>query len=158
MKRISVSSLFFILLYSPLIGQKTQGFLTPPKRAHHHLVYDEANRHVIMTGGCTPVDEGKSGMMFNDLWSYDGKAWKSLGTAGDKRSGMALAYDTKRKKLYSFGGWSDGNSLAELRVMENGDWVTLTNIPEMKASEPGLIYDAARDRLVTLEGHRKEER
>lgn len=152
MKRISVCWLLFVLLYSPLLGQNNAGSLYPPKRAHHHLVYDEANRLILMTGGSTPLDEGKSGMMFNDIWSYDGKGWKSLGTAGDKRSGMALAYDSKRKKLYSFGGWSDGNSLAELRVMENGDWVTLSNHSEMKASEPGLVYDVARDRLVTFGG------
>ena len=152
MKRISVSFLLFVLLYSPLFGHNKKGSPTPPKRAHHSLVYDEANQLVIMTGGSTPLDGGNSGMMFNDLWSYDGKVWKSMGTAGDKRSGMALAYDTKRKKIYSFGGWSDGNSLAELRVLENGDWVTLSNHPEMKASEPGLVYDVARDRLITFGG------
>ncbi len=28
----------------------------PPKRAHHELIYDEANKTILMTAGSTPVD------------------------------------------------------------------------------------------------------
>jgi dienelactone hydrolase len=124
----------------------------PHRRAHHELVYDEVNNTVIMTAGSTPLNGGNSFEVFNDIWSFDGKAWKLSGTAGDKRSGIRMAYDTRRNKLFSFGGWSNGNSLAELRVFENGDWKILSNIPEMKASEPGFVYDAQRDRLIAFGG------
>ena len=124
----------------------------PPRRAHHELVYDEGSKTILMTGGSTPLNGGSSFDMFNDLWQFDGKEWKQTGSAGDKRSGMKMVYDTKRHKLYSFGGWIDGNSLAELRVLENGDWKVLTNLPEMKASEPGFVYDEARDKLIVFGG------
>ncbi|MEP7372563.1 MAG: hypothetical protein ABI675_04190 [Chitinophagaceae bacterium] len=124
----------------------------PPKRAHHELVYNEANKTILMTGGSTPLNGGNSFDMFNDLWSFDGKAWKQSGAAGDKRSGIRMAYDTKRNKLFSFGGWSDNNSLAELRVLENGEWKILSNLPGMKASEPGFVYDAHRDKLIAFGG------
>ena len=124
----------------------------PSKRAHHELVYDEGNNRVLMTAGSTPLNGGTSFDVFNDIWSFDGKAWKLSGTTGDKRSGIRMAYDTKRNKLFSFGGWSDNISLAELRVLENGEWKILSNLPEMKASEPGFVYDAHRDRLIAFGG------
>lgn len=124
----------------------------PHRRAHHELVYDEVSNSVLMTAGSTPLTGGSSFEVFNDIWSFDGKAWKRSGTAGDKRSGIRMAYDTKRNKLFSFGGWSNGNSLAELRVFENGEWKILSNLPEMKASEPGFVYDAERDKLIAFGG------
>ncbi|MES1222367.1 MAG: kelch repeat-containing protein, partial [Bacteroidota bacterium] len=124
----------------------------PPKRAQHELVYDEASNTVLMTAGSTPLNGGSSFDVFNDIWSFDGKTWKLTGVAGDKRSGIRMAYDTKRNKLFSFGGWSNGNSLAELRLMENGEWKALSNLPEMKASEPGFVYDADRDKLIAFGG------
>ncbi|MFT3911369.1 MAG: hypothetical protein QM737_18245 [Ferruginibacter sp.] len=146
----SISNLVF--LFSLLFVSVNAQTVSPPKRAHHFLVYDEANKYILMTGGSSPVDGGKSFNVYNDLWSYDGKTWKQIGNAGDERSGIALAYDTKRKKIFSFGGWSNNNSLAELRVLENGDWKTLSNLPEMKSSEPGFVYDEARDRLIAFGG------
>lgn len=126
----------------------------PPKRAHHQLVYDVANKVVLMTTGGSPVNGGSSFNVFNDVWSFDGKVWKLIGNAGDERSGIGLAYDTKLNKLYSFGGFTGGDnkSHAELRVLENGNWRTITDIPGMIASEPGFVYDSNRDKLVVFGG------
>ncbi|HMI80133.1 MAG TPA: hypothetical protein VK484_15145, partial [Ferruginibacter sp.] len=117
------------------------------------VFYHDANKAVMMTGGSTPLDGGNSSRFFNDLWSFDGRSWKMIGNAGDERSGIAIAFDTKRNKLYSYGGFSGDNaSHAELRVLVNGKWETLTDIPEMKASEPGLVYDSHRDKLIAFGG------
>lgn len=124
----------------------------PPKRAHHGLVYDESAGRIIMTSGSTPVQGGNAGIFFNDIWSFDGKTWKAIGVAGDKRSGMRLAYDTKRKKLFSFGGFSERGALADLRVWEDNDWKTISELPDMKAAEGGFVYDAARDCFVAFGG------
>lgn len=128
------------------------GSIIPPRRAHHELVYDEANNRVMMTGGSTPLNGGSSFEFFNDIWSFDGKEWKLFGMAGDKRSGIKMAYDTKRNKLFSFGGYSGSGSLAELCLLENGEWKILSNLPEMKAAEPGFVYDSGRDRLIVFGG------
>ncbi|MGZ8540872.1 MAG: Kelch repeat-containing protein [Chitinophagaceae bacterium] len=63
-----------------------------------------------------------------------------------------MAYDSKRKKLFSFGGFANNNSLADLRVLENGEWKTLSNDTSMKAAEPGFVYDADRDKLISFGG------
>lgn len=124
----------------------------PPERAHHALIYDESNECVLLTAGSTPVNSGQSYIFYNDLWCFDGNQWTKMGVAGDERSGVTLAYDSKRKKIYSFGGYANGNSLNDLRVLEGNQWKTIAILPEMKASEPGLVYDAARDRLVLFGG------
>lgn len=124
----------------------------PPKRAHHELVYDETSQKILLTCGSTPLDGGKSFDVFNDVWSFDGKSWNLLGNAGDHRSGIRMAFDSKRKKPYSFGGFEDNKCLGDLRVMENGNWKTIANDPAMKASEPGFIYDSKRDLFIAFGG------
>ena len=44
--RISRAAPIVLLLPSLALGQGS-----PPKRAHHALVYDEANARVLLTGG-----------------------------------------------------------------------------------------------------------
>jgi hypothetical protein len=124
----------------------------PPLRAHHALVYDEASKSVFLTSGSTPLNGGQSFAMYNDCWRFDGQQWKQTGEAGDQRSGNRLAYDSKEHKIYSFGGWIDGNSLSDLRVFEKGNWKTISQLPEMKASEPGFVYDSDRDRFIAFGG------
>lgn len=134
-----------------------QQFVSPPKRAHHALVYDDSKKQVMLVGGSTPVDGGNSVIFLNDIWIYDGK-WTNLGEAGDKRSGIGLAFDSKRKKVFSFGGFTgQPNCCSELRVWENSDpvaigWKKIAEIPEFPAAEPGFVYDSKRDRLIAFGG------
>lgn len=124
----------------------------PGRRAHHALVYDGHQKTIMMTTGSTPLEGGRSFQFYNDLWSFDGNKWTMVGRAGDERSGIGLAFDSKRKKIYSFGGFSGNRSLDDFRVLEAGNWKTLAHLPEMTAAEPGLIYDSGRDRLVLFGG------
>lgn len=126
---------------------------TPYKRAHHEMVYDEHSNAVLMTGGSTPLNGGQSFKLFNDLWKYTNSVWSKAGNAGDERSGIRLAYDTKRNKIYSFGGFTSNNqSSGQLRVLENNGWKILADLPDMKAAEPGFVYDIARDKLIAFGG------
>lgn len=134
------------------LGETSSQPSLPPKRAHHELVYDEASKAILLTAGSTPLNGGESYAFYNDLWRFDGTKWKKLGIAGDQRSGIRMAYDTKRNKLFSFGGFANNQSLADLRVMENGEWKTLSNDTAMKAAEPGFVYDTDRDKLIAFGG------
>ena len=132
--------------------------LLPPARAHHSLVYNDSAKTVWLFGGSTPLNGGSSFKTYNDIWSFDGSGWILKGNAGDERSSMSLAYDTKRNRLYSFGGYTgDRGSRSEFRVFENNDamaigWKNLTEIPGIAAAEAGFVYDAGRDRLVVFGG------
>ena len=151
---INLNKFFLVhILFLSAMSLCAQENLLPPVRAHYSLVYDEAAKAILLTGGSTPLDGGNSFKFFNDVWSFDGSKWTSKGNAGDERSGMALAYDAKRKKLYSFGGYtSDGRSRSEFRVFENNEWKNLQEIPGIIAAESGFVYDSYRDRLIVFGG------
>lgn len=125
--------------------------VTPERRAHHALVYDEASRRVILSGGSTPVDSGRSGKFFNDVWAFEGAAWKPLGTSGEPMSGVALAFDPRAGRILGFGGYN-GQSLGRLRTLDGAAWTELGVHPEVIAAEGGAIFDRARGELVTFGG------
>ena len=124
----------------------------PPKRGHHSLVYDETRRRVLLTGGSTPVDGGRSFVFFNDLWEFDGKTWTSLTASGEKLSGMGLAFDAHNQRVVSLGGFNGRAAVADVRVLENNAWRTIGSHTEMPAAEPGFVYDSRRNVFVAFGG------
>ena len=80
LNRFVLVHIFFLSALS-LCAQEN---LLPPVRAHHSLVYDEAAKTILLTGGSTPVDGGNSFKFFNDIWSFDGNKWTLKGNAGDE--------------------------------------------------------------------------
>jgi hypothetical protein len=147
--RIRFLSVSIALLLSvvPALAQSS----VPPRRAHHSLVYDEANKRVVLWGGSTPLDGGRSFAFFNDVWGFDGQRWLGIGASGDKRSGARMVYDTKRNRIVSFGGYN-GMSLPDFRSFDGKDWLTISQHPEDGAAEPGFVYDIGRDRFIMFGG------
>jgi len=82
----------------------------PPKRAHHEMIYDPTNKVVMMTAGSTPLNDGNAFQFYNDIWHFDGKQWSRAGNAGDERSGIRMAYDSKRKQIFTYGGFLYDNT------------------------------------------------
>jgi hypothetical protein len=147
--RIRFLSVSAALLSSavPALWQST----LPPLRAHHSLVYDEANKRVMLWGGSTPLEGGRSFAFFNDFWGFDGQRWQAINASGEKRSGARLAYDSKRNRIVSFGGYN-GRSLPDFRTFDGTDWLTVSQHPETGAAEPGFVFDSQRDRFVMFGG------
>ena len=124
----------------------------PPKRAHHEMVYDVGNKCILMISGSTPVDGGQSFKFYNDIWKYGNNKWNKAANAGDERSGIRMAYDSKRGKIYSFGGYNGNSSLGDLRMLEGNEWKTVSDLSEMKTAESGFVYDMDRDKLIAFGG------
>ena len=138
----------------PLVAVSSRSMVrdgAPPARAHHALAYDPVARRVVLAGGSTPHDSGRSFEFFNDLWAFDGRRWIALPASGDRLSGIRLAFDTRRARLVSWGGY-DGSSRGDLRVLEPDGWRTVGTYPDMRVAEPGAVYDTRRDRLVAFGG------
>jgi len=133
---------------TPLTSPQTG---SPPRRAHHALVYDDRRQVVLMTGGSTPLDGGQRFEFFNDLWAFGDSGWRSLSESGERVSGIGLAYDDRRGQVLSFGGYN-GQSLGDLRRLESDQWQLIGRVPEIAAAEPGFVYDSKRDRLVVFGG------
>jgi hypothetical protein len=124
---------------------------TPPARAHHALAYDPVARRVVLAGGSTPRDSGRSFEFFDDVWAFDGRAWSSVARSGDRLSGIGLAFDARRGRLISLGGY-DGSARGDLRVLEPSGWRTIATYDTLRVAEPGVAYDTRRGRLVVFGG------
>ena len=138
---VAVSSLSTLPMQEP----------SPPARAHHALAYDPQARRVVLTAGSTPRDSGRSFEFFADVWAFDGERWSEVSRSGDRLSGIGLAFDARRGRLNSFGGY-DGSARGDLRVLDPEGWRTLARFDDMRTSEPGVAYDARRGRLVVFGG------
>jgi hypothetical protein len=148
--RVAVAALAVVPLFGLSFRSPSRDG-APPARAHHALAYDPVARRVVLTGGSTPRDSGRSFEFFNDLWAFDGRRWIELPASGDRLSGIRLAFDTRRARLVSWGGF-DGSARGDLRVLEADGWRTIGTYADMRASEPGVAYDTRRDRLVAFGG------
>ncbi|HEX5217835.1 MAG TPA: kelch repeat-containing protein [Vicinamibacterales bacterium] len=139
-----------------LLALTFQATSLPPARAHHSIVYDAATRRVLIFGGSTSLDGGKTYMTFDDAWAFDGK-WRGLGSTGAERSGMAVAFDTKRRRVVAFGGYcpcqkTAGGRYADLLELRDGKWQKISEIPSRPSTDSRMVYDARRDRLVLFGG------
>lgn len=148
------SVLFVVAVWSALPGLSAgrAQFVAPPKRAHHALVYDGHRQRVLLTGGNVPTAGGESYTSFNDLWAFDGMRWAALPSSGLEVWGMRLAFDSRRRRVLSFGGISNRRAISDVRVLENDAWTTLGQHSEMPAAEAGFVYDSRRDRIIAFGG------
>ena len=130
----------------------------PPARAHHSMVYDAAARQVLVIGGSTTADGGKTYSTFDDIWGFDGRTWRGLGSSGAERSGMAIAFDSKRERVLAFGGYcpcrtENGGRFTDLLELNNGMWRSVSSLPTRPTTDAKMVYDSRRDRLVLFGGH-----
>ena len=141
-------------LLASLQSTATVDTTAPHVRAHHAIVYHPGERRVLLTSGSSPLDaEGTRYFMGDDTWSFDGQRWTLLSNSDRKMSGVRLAWDSRRQRMLSFGGYLGGSaSIGDLRVLENGRWRTLEVLAEMPVAETGFVYDSRRDRLVVFGG------
>ncbi len=125
----------------------------PTRRAHHEMLYDETGKSVLLIGGSTPINGGQSAIFLNDIWRYNTTAWGKAAKVVDERSGIRLACDPDQNRIYSYGGFLNGNEYSgQLRVLENDEWKVMSDKPEMKAAEAGLVYDSKRKTLIAFGG------
>jgi hypothetical protein len=129
-----------------------RGPATPPARAHHALVYDESRGTVLLAGGSSPYPGGQCCASFNDLWSFDGVRWTALAASGTPMSGMRLAFDAASQRVISFGGFANGQSRGDVRVLDGNAWKDLGRHPSVVTAESGFVYDTGRKRFVAFGG------
>jgi hypothetical protein len=129
----------------------------PRIRAHHSLVYDESRGTVLLAGGSTPLDGGQRFEFFNDLWEFDGAAWRELARGGQGYSGMSLAYDPGAHRVLSFGAY-DRRSRGLFRRLEGTSWQLIADDTLRPTTEAGFVFDRRRGRFVTFGGSARPRR
>ena len=91
------------LLHPNAIPAKPTGSTTPPSpRSQANLVYDTANRNLVLFGGAT-IDI----KVVNETWTWDGKYWTlhRAAVAPASRFGAVMAYDEAHHDVVLYGGF-----------------------------------------------------
>jgi len=94
---------------------------------------------------------------YDDAWAFDGRGCTALGPSGAQRSGQAPAYDSRRHRVMSFGGYctcraEDNGRHNDLLRLESGRWQPVTSLSQRPTTDAGMVYDEVRDRLVMYGG------
>jgi cysteine-rich repeat protein len=117
----------------------------PPMRLAAAMAYD--GEEVLLFGGVGT-------QVYGDTWRFDGTRWQTAATTGPAvRFGAAMTYDTKRDRVWLFGGSNGSLSYADLWQWDGLQWTAMSpmNGPSARASMQ-LAYDIKRDVVVMFGG------
>jgi galactose oxidase-like protein len=131
----------------------------PAARSGHVAVYDPIGDRMVVFGG---AGSSIPQPVYNDTWSLSfagGPSWTELEPAGpvpSPRSGMAAAFDSKRRRMLVFGGLTPSGQENELWVLSLAAEPTWSQM--IVAGAPparnlhSAVYDAIGDRLIVFAG------
>jgi hypothetical protein len=124
----------------------------PEARAHHQLVHHAGDARTYLIGGSTRRGEGLH--YFDDVWSWDGKAWTQAQALPFPRSSHRVVYHAQRNSLVLFGGGFAQAIRAEGVIWERRAdvWKAIDGNSRAGADEPGICYDRGRERVVMFGG------
>lgn len=130
---------------------------SPGPRTGALMVYDGDRRQVLLFGGVAAVAEGTGDPYPNDLWAWDGTAWRVLPVASGSprppgRDAPHLAYDAGRRRVVMFGGrretGSDGVRLMDdVWEWDGARWHELRGTGLTGVLHATTWYDPARRRV-----------
>lgn len=127
--------------------------VSPTGRSGPAMAYDAGRGTMVLFGGI-----GSGLRPLGDTWEYDGVQWtrRLPMTVPPARSLHGLVYDPRRARIVMFGGGDpfQGVYLDDTWEWDGTDWteITTTQAPPRRLRH-GMVWDAARDRIVLLGGH-----
>lgn len=134
--------------------------VAPSPRADPHMAYDSDRDVVVLWGGydgpwdCSGVPNSKI-----DTWEFDGTTWRQIPTQHSPPRSIlgAMVYDGVRHKIVLFTGWQACGFAWRNETWEydGTDWVRTADgvLGGVWRYEPGLAFDAARQRVVLYGGY-----
>lgn len=131
------------------------GSLPPARDGNGKMVYDPQGQRMLMIGGWWPDD--------NDPWTWeylvtgpgpDDREWRAVTSSGPGlRGGLAMAWDSSRRKALAFGGNRYQTFYNDTSIFDaaTNSWQGLGGWGPTRFA-PGLVYDSVRDRFVMFGG------
>jgi hypothetical protein len=129
------------------------------------MVYDEAHQQLVLFGGAEEDRTGTVQTPMEDLWTFDGTDWTNRTPANPPtaRTGCGMAYDSKRQRVWFFGGRTSQYAFPIAELNDTFWWDgTSFQTASPQVSPPGLamfqmVYEPTRDELVTFGGSNEED-
>lgn len=129
------------------------GANSPPGRIFGSMVYDYADRAVLLFGGA--ILSGSNLSELGDTWSFSAGRWTQLHptTSPPAREGAAMAYDPFDGYVVLFGGGNATTSFSDTWTFTNGNWTELhpTTSPPSRAL-CSMSWDSFSPRIVVFGG------
>jgi N-acetylneuraminic acid mutarotase len=134
---------------------------SPPKMLGQRMIYDPVGQRIILFGGSY---YSGSYTFYGDTWSYDvAKAeWTKLTTTGspNARFNHAMVYDSDRKEIVVFGGFSYSDRVGDTWVynIASNTWTNVTpDKSPSRRSDPGAAYDAKNKKVILFGGYGRDD-
>src|SRR5215472_12532896 len=125
--------------------------VSPPARQGHQLVYDSANKRVILFGGF----DATSGTYFNDLWIYSVSAntWSMVlpAVSPPGRRMAAMVYDPVQQRTVLFGGQGP-EALADVWVLQLKQSAAGSSAPALTSLSPSTVTAGSPGFTLTVTG------
>jgi hypothetical protein len=123
----------------------------PAARFTHAMAFDSGRNRTVLFGGFSST----SNAFFNDTWDWDGATWTQLSpfTRPPVRRHHALAYDSARRRIVLFGGFSTVQNYGDTWEFDGNNWTQ-----RFPAAAPAarwghaMAFDVARGRVVLFGG------
>jgi hypothetical protein len=124
---------------------------SPGARYGHALAFDAARQRTVLFGGYAST----AMPAMQDTWEYDGTTWVPRYDVGfpPGRNGHALTYDSDRRKVVLFGGYTGTANLDDTWEYDGTPWqqVQIAAKPHARHGH-GLFYDTVMRQVVVFGG------
>lgn len=115
-------------------------------RTAHAMAYDSKRGRTVLYGGRTP-------MLENDTWEWDGSKWSRFYATGPGyRTDHAMAYDGFSGNVVLFGGVGLGSPMQDTWTWDGSVWTLVATTGPSARKMHALVYDGSRERVILFGG------
>ncbi len=122
----------------------------PSPRGEFGFAFDSNEDLAVLFGGAGSLNFAA---VNGETWTWDGAAWMFADSTGlSDRCDNAMAYDSVRDRVVSFGGF-DGTYFGDTWVRANGAWSQITGaMPPSPRADSFMAFDSQRAVMVLFGG------
>ena len=125
----------------------------PAPRFPIAMANDAVRKKVLLFGG--HAVSGNDFVNYNDLWEWDGTAWRELLIEGDRPTVRLIAemeFDPVGARLLLFGGGEDAEFFTDMWAWDGTAWTQAASSGAPARSGMSAAYDVLRSKLVVFGG------
>lgn len=124
---------------------------TPTGRAEISFVFDRQRQKAVLFGGYR-IENGEIKRL-GDTWEWDGKSWKKISEGTPSaRSGAAIAYDEKLKRVILFGGGIRSGGADETWEWDGKRWQEIKSAKTEPRYNSTMVYNKSRQKIIRFGG------
>ena len=139
----------FVPRASAAAAWNDRGVAGPTPRGEFGFAFDSAQDIAVLLGGAASLNFAA---VNGQTWTWNGTAWMLADSTGmTARCDNAMAYDSVRDRVVSFGGYN-GTYLGDTWTRAGGSWTQLTGTMPSPRADSFMAFDSQRGVMVLFGG------